>query len=149
MGLNFTICKVKRPSVSRVQGGCESSQEKGEKKVSWEGAGERRGCCSPGAAGSITQAHPRFFPSLLTRFSERTSLLRWQLEGAGMPKLEFCLLPFTWWNGLHSLQVTSSVGAESQAHLPAHLGFLALPGKRGQGAVPAPPLPISSQPLLS
>ena len=66
-----------------------------------------------------------------------------------MPKLEFCLLPFTWWNGLHSLQVTSSGGAESQAHLPAHPGFLAFPGKRGQGAVPAPPLPISSQPLLS
>lgn len=66
-----------------------------------------------------------------------------------MPKLEFCLLPFTWWDGFHSLQVTSSVGTESQAHLPEHPGFLALPGKRGQGAGPAPPLPISSQPLLS
>lgn len=107
---------------------------------------------SGGAAalpGSITQAHPRFFPSLLTRFSERTSLQWWLLEGAGVPKLEFCLLPFTWWDGLHSLQVTGSVGAESQAHVPAHAGFLALPGKRGQGAVPAPPLPISCQPLLS
>lgn len=66
-----------------------------------------------------------------------------------MPKLEFRLLHFTWRNGLHSLQVTSSVGAESQAHLPAHPGFLALPGKSGPGAVPAPPLPVSSQPLLS
>lgn len=47
MGLDFTICKVKTPSVSRVQGGCESSQERGERKVTWEGAGEGRGCCSP------------------------------------------------------------------------------------------------------
>lgn len=35
---------MKTPSVSRVQGGCESSQEREERKVTWEGAGEGRGC---------------------------------------------------------------------------------------------------------
>lgn len=53
-----------------------------------------------------------------------------------MPKLEFCLLPFTWWDGFHSLQVASSVGTESQAHLPELPRLSGSSWKEGQGAGP-------------